>query len=223
MDFPLSNGAYRWRALRLTNPVQRGWDVVALQTGLLGVQMQLPKWGPDGFLGEETSKATYLYQERRGLVEDGIAGGATQRAIALQIAARFTQEFQIIRGLIPGQLEYESSLILGNHSVLRSDGTRDCGVTQRNSAHTPIEQGFNTFESIKTLARHLRTYYERYRDWGVPSRRAWELAAGAWNAPAWADKLAKDLPITDAQRAHIEAYIAESTALVRWNQPKEDA
>ena len=38
--------------------------------------------------------------------------------------------------------------------------------------------------------RRSLTYHAKYRKEGVEDPRAWNLAQGSWNAPAWTDKLA---------------------------------
>lgn len=59
----------------------KGSDVVALQTMLLDLGYQLPRFGADGTYGTETVNAVKAYQATAGLVVDGICGAKTWTAL----------------------------------------------------------------------------------------------------------------------------------------------
>ncbi len=197
--FELAKGAYEYRPLRADD---RGWDVYALQSAL-----GRPR---DGIFGPATLDAVKGYQERSGLVADGIAGTVTQRSLALYRLFPVQRTHEIPPGLMRGQTEKESSFQLGSHTAPYSDGERDCGVVQRNTNYATREQAFNVPDSLALLGRQLRTKHDQYEGWGVvrDQRRLWGLAAGSWNAPAWTDRLARGQTLTQSQSDHIEAYIS---------------
>lgn len=204
----------RYRTLRLTTPVMQGEDVFALQTALEALGF-LPG-SSDGVLGADTAHAIVDAQRFFKLVQDGFAGGATQEALARRHGNLAKREFDVADGLMRGQIEHESSFRLGNYSPQRPDGSYDAGPVQRNTEHTPAELGFNVPVSIKELASNTRKHYDLFA--GVSEKRRWQLAGGAWNAPAYAcwianeegakvDRRKTNQPGTDA-RAKIEAYMA---------------
>lgn len=211
IEFPFPTEAYKYRPLRQVDEPISGWDVYALQTALNGLSGLDVELSLDGEFGKLCDRAVKKYQRRNDLLEDGIAGVITQRSIVLKYAR--TLRGELPRGLLKGQIEYESSFWLGNFSAARNDGTRDCGVAQRNTAYTLPIDGFDVPESIAALADQIAAKFHEYRDEGnVSRRRCWELAAGSWNAPAWTDRLARNIPISDGQRTHIENYITNVTA-----------
>lgn len=210
LDFALPATAYEYRPLRKKLPRQKGWDVFALQSGLQ--ELGSPALVLDGIFGRKTHKAVKKFQERSGLVVDGIAGVLTQEAIALDIADTATTFFNLPQGMLEGQIEHESSFWLGNHSPQRADGSRDCGVVQRNDAYSPHIDAFDCPLSIDALAERISKKHKEYKDLGlVTDDRAWELAAGSWNAPAWTDALAHGRTLSDSASAWIEAYIESVT------------
>lgn len=216
LNFDLADGAYTYRALaydRKGKPL-RGWDVYALQTALAALPDDKVK--VDGVFGVKTKRAVRRYQQSNDkLVVDGIAGIGTQRQLALHYARSFRNDLP--GGLLKGQIEHESSFMLGNYTAPYANGHRDCGVCQRNTKYTPIEDGFDTPSSIRVLADRVSSKHDLYVSWGVvDDRRAWELAAGSWNAPTWTDKLAKGEYLGPQSTAHIEAYIDAVTVYVRW-------
>ena len=226
--FQLGGSGYQYRALRLTDPLQFGWDVYALQTGLNGLRgVYHEALYEDGWLGVRTAERILDFQVRNSLEEDGIAGVVTQRVVALKLAAREGAVHDIPAGLLKGQLEYESSYWLGNHTAPYGDGSRDCGVAQRNTRYAGIEACFNTAMSVAMLAATLKTKWTAYAK-VADNRRRWELAAGSWNRPAYTDALANgqtsvlvggvriDLSPGAPEREWIERYIREVTAYVRW-------
>jgi hypothetical protein len=178
-----------YRSLRLTNPMMRGEDVFALQTALnaLGINAGTE----DGILGQTTSAAIKAAQKRFFLSVDGIAGGNTQKALALAISDKLSIEFGVPTSAMWGQLEHESSFRLGNYSPQRPDGSYDAGVAQRNTAHTPPPDGFTVPDSIEALVRNSRKHYDLFAG-VVDKHRRWALAQGAWNAPAFACYLARE-------------------------------
>jgi hypothetical protein len=195
---PLPSHAYVYRPLKKGN---KGWDVLALQTAL--------NVGRDGDFGAITDAAVRGYQDRTGLTVDGIAGVVTQRSLCLHHIWPAQEKNQTPPGLMRGQVEKESGFILGNHSAMRDNKTWDVGPCQRNTQYVSIEAGFDVPGSVAFLGLHLRRKHDEYRGYGKVNdeRRLWELAAGSWNAPAWADRLAKGLTLSESQTTWLEAYI----------------
>lgn len=213
----------RYRALRLMPvPYMRGEDVFALQTGLKDVGNDP---GPlDGILGNGTSSAIKAFQKNSFLTIDGIAGPATQSYLVKQIAAAHADENRVPQKLQFGQLSHESAMIVGNYSPQRDDGSYDAGVAQRNTRFTDPKEAFTVPNSIKALAVNTRKYYDQFVGVGSDLRR-WGLAAGAWNAPAYASYIAKEEGATKvsssntakpsaAAREALEEYIASATAMM---------
>lgn len=210
-----------YRTLHLTDPLTRGEDVYALQTALKAYGSDPGTF--DGILGNKTATAIWNAQQRLGITVDGLAGGGTQTALTrfLTDAARAKHNLPV--GLVFGQVSHESGCRVGNYSPRRDDGTYDAGVAQRNTKYTPASEGFNVPESIEALGARTRAYYDRYA--GVPGRRRWELAAAAWNAPAFANYIAREegatgisssdtLRPSSTARATLEAYIDSVTAFM---------
>lgn len=199
----------RYRTLRLTEPMQRGADVYALQAAINHVAETA--LALDGILGQRTSRAIFLVQGQLGLAIDGKAGGLTQRGLALRIVSGATD---VPFNLVKGQLEHESGYRLGNYSPKRTDGSYDAGVAQRNTAYTSPRDGFHPVKSIVALEANTRHYYDLYASI-EDERRRWGVAAGAWNAPAFANYLAEVKPWAvpgPTALATFEAYIASVTA-----------
>ena len=215
--FEVPREAYDYRPLKRG---LAGWDVYALQTGLLLLGFELPDFGADGRLGRETSQAIRRFQRRiqaytPEFAVDGIAGIATQRELGHRLARRAAVRHGLPPGVPLGHVEKECGFQLGNHSAMYTDeahwGTWDVGPVQMNTRYRPVEDGFNC-ASIDTCAGYVASKWVEYDQLGiVDERRALELACGAWNAPAWTDRLARGLSITDTQRAWIEAYIDRVT------------
>jgi hypothetical protein len=207
--FPLAPGSYVYRALRLTPERQTGYDVFALQTALNAVEARLIL---DGHFGPLTGEAVKTFQAAREMVADGIAGVATQQRLTEIICRKVRRDLGLPKGIPYGHAEHESSCWLGNHTPPYSNGSRDCGVVQRNTQYTPMAEGFNVPDSIRACGERVLAYHAKYRGWGVEERRAWELACGSWNAPSWVDRLARGEDLPAEYRQKIESYIDAVTA-----------
>lgn len=205
----------RYMALQRLTPMLHNEAVFALQTALVAVGLDIGSSGADGYLGNDTSNAIKAYQRSRELLVDGKAGQKTQVALATQLAEGARALYNLPNGLLYGQLQHESSMWLGNYSELYTTGaaagTYDAGVAQRNTKSTPASSGFNVPHSIDACAQHCREYFDKYSNVKDVARR-WALAAGAWNAPSWTDRLAAGGTLSATNRDKIEAYMASVTA-----------
>jgi hypothetical protein len=210
-----------YRTLRLTSPLTVGEDVWALQTAL--VALGNSPGVIDGIFGPATERAVRAAQVGLFVKVDGLAGGGTQLAICRHLAYLVTEDRRLPPGLLFGQISHESSCRVGNYSPARADGSYDAGVTQRNTAHTSAKAAFTVPDSLGALGKLLRERFDLYA--GLSTRRRWELAAGAWNAPAYANFIAREegakgvsvrttaRPGTVA-RVTLERYIDSATALM---------
>jgi len=179
----------RYRTLRLADPLLRGEDVFALQTALEFIGNK--PGAVDGVFGPATDRAVRAAQAFYEIVVDGLAGGTTQTWLCRSLAAHVSAKYNLPKGLLIGQITHESGCRVGNYSPQRADGSYDAGVAQRNTAHTPAKDGFNMPLSVDALGVNERKYYDKYA--GVKDvRRRWMLAAGAWNAPAYASFIANE-------------------------------
>ncbi len=205
--YDLAEDAYRYRAMKIGD---KGWDVFSLQT-------LVPRITADGSFGPITDGAVRAYQERQGLVVDGIAGIVTQRSLCLYHIFPIQASLELPPGLMRGQTEKESGFQVGNHTAPYADGARDLGVVQRNTNYAQPKDGFNAVASIGVLGDRLRKNHDMYEGYGVvkDQRRLWELAAGSWNAPSWTDRLARGGTLTAAQSEHLEAYIDRVTIYMK--------
>lgn len=219
MRFPLDPDGYRYRSLRRTDPMLRGWDVYALQTAFPGISS-------DGYFGDETHEAIVYFQRHVGLKDDGIAGPVTQRGIGLSYMRPVQKQHKTPIGLMRGQINHESAFLLGNHSpsYVRSGVTRyDMGICQFSTLATDEDaaRAFSVIPSVRELGAHLRRKKDEY--YGQPGarrhKRAWKLAAGSWNAPAWTDTLARGGTLSESQQQWIDDYIAAVTVLVKRYNP----
>ena len=70
------------RTLQNTNPDMRGTDILTYQKFIKGFM----RTAPDGVFGDDTERATRLYQDMRGYKVDGIAGPATLGPIVKALA-----------------------------------------------------------------------------------------------------------------------------------------
>jgi Putative peptidoglycan binding domain len=208
----------RYRTLMVTAPQQQGEDVFALQTALN--DQGFPVGALDGILGVKTGAAITAAQKSLHIVADGKAGGGTQKELAMAIASKVAVALDIPISAFMGQLEFESGFRLGNYSPPRADNTYDAGVAQRNTRHTPPEQGFDPAASITALGNVIRQHYDLFV--GLAPHRRWALAQGAWNAPAFACYIAREEGATQVTksmtaqpypeaRAIFEAYVAHAS------------
>jgi hypothetical protein len=217
MTFALRSGAYQYRPIKKG---RSGWDAYSVQMGLLGLGYKLPRFGADGYFGDESDKAVREFQRDHGLVVDGIAGVATFREIGRTIILLLAAGNTLIKELAHGQVESECSWLIPNYTKPYSNGKRDLGAVQRNLDPTEdnCRIAFDPLDSIGLLIQRYLSYFQKYH--GQPGakteRRAWELAAGSWNAPAWTDKLAQGRSLTATQSEHIEGYIQRVTSYVNW-------
>jgi hypothetical protein len=205
----------RYRALRSQLPYIHGEDVYALQTALQGVSCWVTA---DGIFGSATERAVTAYPSQRPalLPADGIAGPRTQERLAANLAVMSARKHHLPHGLLYGQAAHESSFILGNYSLQYKDGSWDSGVVQMNSDVYPVADAFDTPKALDTCAAHCRTAYDAFlTNPALGDARRWGLAAGAWNAPAFAHYLAGVKPWavpTTEQKQTLEAYIESVTA-----------
>jgi hypothetical protein len=214
-----------YRTLKLMSPYMQGEDVYALQTALHELKL-LPSLDEcDGLLGPKTAAAIKSAQSMintalEPVLADGAAGGVTQIALVKKISSDHRGKYRLPSGLPFGQCMHESSCRVGNYSPPHGD-TYDAGVAQRNTQFTETEQAFNVPLSIDALGNNIRRYYDKFqgvrKDW-----RRWELATGAWNAPAFACWIANEegasvprretaRPSSEARRT-LEEYMVSATA-----------
>jgi hypothetical protein len=198
-----------------------GEDVYALQTALNYVGDFKNPIVIDGILGVKTGKAIVAVQKKLKIADDGVAGQGTQKALSLHIGKAVKKDLPA--GLPGGQLAHESSFLLGNYSRQYPDGSFDAGVAQRNTNFTPPDQGFDPILSITKLCQTVSDSYKRYEGM-TNERRRWELAAGSWNAPAFANYLAREEGATNPggratpgadDRVKLEQYIASVCAYLQ--------
>lgn len=211
-DWVASHAAGAFRPLRKRDPFMRGADVYALQTALHSHFGEITR---DGIFGPQTSRVVEKVQQLLGLVVDGIAGGVTQSTLAYNLAKSIGPVYALPEGVPLGHVQQESSGVLGQYTVLYmsgdAKGSRDEGVVQCNTRYYKPEVAFDAVAAIEALCKKVRAFHEKYRG-TVEDPRAWRLACGAWNAPAWTDALAKGQSLSDANRQTIEAYIDHVTA-----------
>lgn len=212
----------RYRALVSVSPSLKGEDVYALQTGLLGLGFSLPKYGADGDYGGETRNAVASFQLKNGLTSDGKVGPKTLTKLCELYCVKASSKYELPTKLVYGQTYHESSHRPGNYSDQRSDGSYDAGVTQRNTAHTPAKDGFDVPLSVDALGANLRKYFNKFV--GVKDlRRRWELAAGSWNAPAFACYLARREGATGVTSGDLPSYTPSAASLQKLEEYMESA
>lgn len=182
-----------------------GTDVAALQMNLGGDLLV------DGDFGPRTEQAVRRFQRRRPrLATDGIAGPATQAAIA---TARMRDAAKgVPRGLLRSLAHNESGLILGSCGRHASDAGWDVGVFARSTGKAPGTQEFlrscyDVAASAEWSATNLRDSYEEL---GIPVESwyseeladgneriyRWQLAVFSHNFPAGALNLARRGAVT---------------------------
>jgi len=165
-----------------------GEDVFALQTALNG--LGFPCGTPDGYFGPKTDYAVSSAQKKYFLTVDAMAGGITQKVLAMEVAEKLAPDVGVPLSAFRGQLEFESGFRLGNYSPPRPEGDYDAGVTQRNTQFHPPKEAFDVPKSILLLGQTVRKHYDLFV--GLPPLRRLALAQGAWNAPAFACYLARE-------------------------------
>ncbi len=207
-DYVASHAAGAFRPLRLRQTWMRGADVYALQTALAVFN---PGLGKDGIFGPRTNEAVRAYQANTDLIVDGVAGAVTQATLAAALAREIGPAFGLPDGVPLGHVEQESSGILGQYTPQYTTGdaagSRDEGVVQCNTRYYAPEIAFDAVASITQLATKVRKTHEKYRSWVVADPKAWRLACGAWNAPAFTDRLARGDPLSEANTERILDYI----------------
>lgn len=216
-------GGYKFRPLRYrSESLLTGCDVYALQTGMRGLGFS--ELEADGVLGPITGEAIkHLQSFGTTLAVDGIAGVATQRYIANALGMMERASYGLPLGLLYGQLEHESSFWLGNYTPAYSAGaaigSRDEGVAQGNTRYFTPVQAFDPVYMIGQLAERISVNERRYRSTVKDKRRRWSLAAGSWNAPAYADALAGlgGAEPTGTALEKFEDYMADVTAYMRFS------
>jgi hypothetical protein len=197
----------RYRALRRLPVPLVGEDVYALQTTLKGLGFSPGVL--DGVFGGMTESALREAQRQlRDLVVDGVAGPATQRRLLGSLCARVRLTFNLPDGLPVGQVGHECGFIIGNYSPRRPNLTYDAGPAQRNTQFVHPKDGFDAPASVRKLAQNTREHYDLFA--GLGTRRRWELAAGAWNAPAFACYIAREEGASGVSKARTARPSAES-------------
>lgn len=202
----------KYRALFITTPHLNGEDVYALQTGLMGLGGSLPKYGADGDFGAETRAAVIAFQVKWNLDADGKVGPKTLGKFCEVWSIKTEASFNLPRKLVYGQTFHESSHRPGIYSDQRDDGSYDAGFTQRNTAHTLPKDGFDVPLSANALGANLSKYYSKFAGI-INKRRRWELAAGSWNAPAFACYLAKKEGATGVTGGDLPSYTPSATSI----------
>jgi hypothetical protein len=200
-----------YETLAFQTPRIRGEHVYALQHAINAVART--DLTTDGVLGPRTAGGIVAAQNVVDVEMDGKAGVVTQRALALRIAReRVRQSNAVPVPLLKGQLQHESSFLLGNYSPARMDGSYDAGVAQVNTAHQRPEDAFNPVWAIGRLVSNTLEAYLRFQDRTLyrgddhSEARRWELAAGAWNAPAFANYLAGVKPWAVPSAAALDLF-----------------
>jgi peptidoglycan hydrolase-like protein with peptidoglycan-binding domain len=178
---------YDWRRPQfLTSPPLDGADVFAFQTELAELGFDVTA---DGVFGQQSDTALRAAQAKWKLQVDGHAGPLTFRAAAVHLARRVQRSRGIIPGALRGQIELESGNYPGAVSPQRDDGSYDAGLVQTNTDVFPASVGFDPVQAVGKLADRVKRYYGFFE--GIEDTRRWQLAQGAWNAPAFASWIAK--------------------------------
>jgi peptidoglycan hydrolase-like protein with peptidoglycan-binding domain len=212
----------RFRPLKLRDQRMEGEDVYSIQTGLKGVGIDVGSI--DGIFGPMTDKGVKSFQKSHFLTVDGVVGPMTYTNLARELIYSLTDRLKLPAGLLMGQVSFESGLYPGNFSPQRPNKSYDAGVAQQNTEHTPPQVGFSTAEAVEKLAHNLRDSYDLFD--GVAVRRRWELAAGHWNAPAFACYFAMQEGATKVKKSQtarpsttsaaiFEEYMEHATAMMR--------
>jgi len=209
---------YKYRTLKLAADPLEGEDVYALQV-CLGYVNESPIVA-DGVYGPKTDAAVRSAQTLVGLISDGKVGTLTWHAFANRLVVAARKRHLIAAGLLYGIVEHESGFRGGMYSDIRSDGTFDAGMCQRNSKYHRLQDAFNPVLSVELLASTVKTNYDDYvtADNNLSELRCWGLAAGSWNAPYYANYLAGVEPSAkpgELARQKLEEYIDDVTTYLR--------
>lgn len=115
----------------------RGTDVKFLQSMLLQLGEQLPKYGADGDFGRETETAVKSFQKKNGLEVDGIVGPITWAKID-ELAAKTEDKNKLVR-------EDENPYII--YTVKKGDT-----LTKIAMAHNTTIQALKVLNNIKNAS-----------------------------------------------------------------------
>jgi len=162
----------------------KGTDVAALQLNLKNIAV-------DGDFGPATDARVREYQRAHALVEDGIAGGATQTLMCKKLSAAAADASGLPAGFLPSLIVNESGFYLAAVSRHPSDAGLDVGAYQRSSGHSPGDQTFYAAAydvgSSATVAAHAakKLHDDTYSAPVASSRYYTELAGGNADKFAW--------------------------------------
>lgn len=173
-----------------------GWDVWALQTNLKRLGPSTAGLVLDGEFGPETRNAVLLHQKNRKLIQDGIAGIATQMSLCVTLSKSAEARANLPVGLLRGLIEGESGFAVACYSPHPSDSGFDLGPFQDSiepsaiGNQTRYKRAFDVQLMATDTANKIRRQFDEYVKF-VHNKRAWELAVLYHNWPAAADNLAK--------------------------------
>lgn len=205
-------GGWSYRPLRLRAPFLRGADCHELQSALTTCGAQIT---PDGIFGPQTHAAVTAFQKGHGLVDDGIAGPATQRALWIQCCSIAGKRNGVDPARLRGQVEKESSGYFGVFTPRYADDSYDRGGVQENTRYYPSEErAFTVSGALADLCKKILEKYALYSGVKDEARR-WGLSQGAWNSPSSTDTLARGGDLPKAEWDRISAYIEDVTVYAR--------
>lgn len=183
----------------------QGHSVFALQLNLNLLRKN--KIVEDGDFGLQMEDAVKQYQRTANLVVDGIAGGATQKALGRRLMIPAWRPYNLPVGLPEGLVESESSWYVGTVNWGVAGGV-DLGWIQdrvtwgsggpESVSEDRWRQAYSGPYGGAHIGNKLRNRHDTF--WGARAstykgitthRRAWELAALWHNYPYGADKLAR--------------------------------
>jgi hypothetical protein len=190
--------AYHRRARRLNNV---GYDVavlrlnlVALGTAVGGSYYDLSKLEVTQKFGPRTDECVRLYQRlTAGLVEDGIAGYMTDRALSLDLMRPAQSRYHILPGLMKGLTEGEAGYDGAAFARGIVDGIDyvDAGLTMQHLrrpdwTETKFRAAFDGARAYDRLGRTLRAQRDKFTGsigpfFIDPRERPWFCAILYWN------------------------------------------